>query len=351
MNKAHAYIVAGLGSALFLGVAWLCAFEPEQDAHHTERPAHMTQNTDSDLTGQQLTSTAHSKTTNSAFPAIKGVIEANSSSVNSYNDSSPPSDNLLTQSKLEQLNAIATSIIEKFEQFSTDQALPVEKNVFLLQMFSQQLAEHISASEFDFIESSLGELPEGWSDATRRMLEMYQAEQELLTQVNGKILQDPERFKQELLTKHKEMLGAELYHLISAEDSHLIPKNERLLASDSNQSLAENTAVPTTSSLPNEQQQWIDQWRNQELSEDSLKALLGSKLEPEQVEHVIAMNENEQSWLTKIGDFLDEYRYIEQAGLQGSDEKQMRQELIERHFSEEDQAIAERFLFSLYEVK
>lgn len=107
-----------------------------------------------------------------------------------------------------------------------------------------------------------------------------------------------------------------------------------------------------TTDLPPQEQRLISdnmgvlaRYRAGDLSREQARSSLREQLDAGATDQVMETEANAHEWAQKSESFLAQYQTVVNAGLQGADERQMRAEMIEQHFSEEERAFAELYLF------
>lgn len=216
---------------------------------------------------------------------------------------------------------------------TVEQGLSAHNLMILQQMSARFVAENSAAAEI--------ELPPLFLHALQRLIESERSDQAIQESWQGQIMTDVAGFQAELLAQRKRILGQDLYNRLYAND-------DIEFSSDgySAQYKAEDETLSEEQlALRNEQNQLIEQWQDGQLSETALRRALHTQLSPEETEQVISSAQYENKWQERLKGFLDEYQYVEQAGLSDEDELQMRTELIERYFEPEDYRSVEQFLF------
>lgn len=209
-------------------------------------------------------------------------------------------------------------------------------------MVLQDLAIRIQDSNFQIQDerlwqSSNTDWPEALIHTLQRLTASLHAETALRQTWEKTASQNPEAFREALLSQQKTLLGAELFDKLYAEDTMQID----------DAGLNAHFASPEdpVSAAHQDKLKLLEKWHQNSLSEADLKHALADSLSNEEIEQLIDTGEQQQAWQNQIGKFLDEYRYIELSGISGEDEQQMRQELLEKHFPAENRLIVNQFLF------
>ncbi|MDX1452737.1 MAG: hypothetical protein R3183_09285 [Oleiphilaceae bacterium] len=243
----------------------------------------------------------------------------------------------------ESLTTQLQRILDTFHDVLQPEQAELGHNLMLVQELALRLSELVAPEEFSTILPQLSEaVPESWLPALEKLVQTHAAEEALRQSWQGQILQNVAQYEQEALAQRKAIMGTELYEVFYAPEQMFVASDDGMHGD-----LQEEPATPEMRELKAQQEQWLQQWREQEIGEGELRDRLAASLSQEQIDQLIVMGQQEQAWLEQLGQFLDEYRYIEQAGLTGNDELAMRQELLERHFAAEDRAAAEHFLFGV----
>ena len=221
------------------------------------------------------------------------------------------------------------------------------QNLLLLRELGQRIAEVPVADEAELLSMIGAEAasPELIS-ALQQVVAASRAEQDLYKQWQGKILQAPHAYQQALRASRKTHLGEDLYAALYAADA-IVASTDGFTADQT--PMASDDNAPASDAEPeNKKEKLLQQWQRGESSEQAVREALLADMSEQEVADLFEIAQHEQEWLQRMGQFLDEYHYVEQAGLAGSDEQQLRQELIEKHFAPEDHATVNRFLFGLH---
>lgn len=245
------------------------------------------------------------------------------------------------------LEAEASALSIMVDQLQVDDALSAH-NLLLLRELGQRIAEVPVADEAELLSMIGAEAasPELIS-ALRQLAAASRAEQDLYKQWQGKILQAPHAYQQALTASRKTHLGEDLYTALYAADT-IVASNDGFTA-DWAPKAPEDNAPASNTEPANKKEELLRQWQRGESSEQDVREALLAEMSEQEVDDLFEIAQHEQDWLQRMGQFLDEYHYVEQAGLAGNDEQQLRQELIEKHFSPEDHATVNRFLFGLHQ--
>ncbi len=135
-------------------------------------------------------------------------------------------------------------------------------------------------------------------------------------------LSDPNGFQKELLERQKNILGAEIY-------AHLYERDQMSISDDTYS--GEYVSGETDTSLH--------------------KPFIPDVHTQDTLSQVSETTQLEKAWQNRMRLFLDDYRYVDQAGLTTEDEAQMRHELLARYFAPEDHTTVETFLFGEHAVQ
>lgn len=184
-----------------------------------------------------------------------------------------------------------------------------DHNLMLLREISSRLASNETQA-----------LPEGLPPAFQQtlnaMLTSELRDQELLQEWANQNAGDATKLQKALSEHRKQILGASLYERLYSEDKLEVSQDGY---SAEYAPLAQNTDGNTGSNLG--------------------KTPTVNNLRTETHSYEI-------EWQRRLLLFLDEYQYVEQAGLTDEDERLMRSELLERHFEPEDFEIVNQFIFN-----
>lgn len=213
-----------------------------------------------------------------------------------------------------------------------------EYNLMILKDLAIRFNDFNAQPDFSNLEGS--DWPAEMLDALDRLSKAFEAEssfQQVWLEADNS---NPEDYRKDFLKQQQEILGKALYERVYAEDLMLVDDS----------GLSANYPSEETPSLKTEDHKQrlnvLEQWRQDKLSEAELKTALSDSLSSDEINQLIDTGLHEAQWLEKLDAFLDEYRYIEQSGIIGEDELNMRKELIQKHFTEEDRLIVHQFLFS-----
>lgn len=213
-------------------------------------------------------------------------------------------------------------------------------NLMLLQDLAVRLNEHQSHNPSTLLAHN-AEWPDEFRETLQRLNAALQAEAAFQEAWQQQASKDPHAYREAYLSQQKQILGDALFQKIHAEDTITIDDaglSAHFTSKENNPELQ--------SDAHQKKLQLLQQWHQNELSETELRQELTQSLSSEEINQLIETGSYEANWLTSVEAFLDEYRYIEQAGIIGEDERLMRQELIDKHFSPENRQIANQFLFS-----
>jgi len=190
----------------------------------------------------------------------------------------------------------------------------------------------------------LQQMTEDWPEEVRDMLSRLTKAQQAEVAFQQNLLksagENPQDFRAAFLQQQLQILGPELYKQLHAEDPMQIDE-----AGLSAHFVSANEAPSIKSEAHQHKLTLLKQWQEDELSETDLRAALSDSLDPEEINQLIDTGSHEAAWLSRLDDFLHEYRCIEQSGIVGDDELQLRRELIEKHFQVENREIVNQFLF------
>lgn len=214
-------------------------------------------------------------------------------------------DELLpTEISLDQEEPLLLGIVSSLE---IEQGMS-DHNLMLLREISSRLASNETQT-----------LPEGLPPAFQQTLSaMLKAElrdQELLQAWSKEGAGDITSLQKALSEQRKQILGASLYERLYSEDKLMVSQDgysaEYAPQTQNEGENSESTysSTPTANAVTTETHSYEIEWQR--------RLLL----------------------------FLDEYQYVEQAGLTDEDERLMRSELLERHFEPEDFEIVNQFIF------
>lgn len=129
-------------------------------------------------------------------------------------------------------------------------------------------------------------------------------------------LSDPNGFQKELLEQQKNILGAEIY-------AHLYERDQMSISDDT----------------------YSGEYVSGETDTSSQKPFIPDVHTQDTLAQVSETTQLEKDWQNRMRLFLEDYRYVDQAGLTTEDEAQMRRELLARYFEPEDHTTVETFLF------
>lgn len=183
-----------------------------------------------------------------------------------------------------------------------------ERNLMLLREISSRLA----SNETQTLPENL---PPAFQQTLSAMLNAELHDQELLQAwANGNV-GDATTLQKTLSEHRKQILGASLYERLYSEDKLVV-------------------------SLDGYSAEYAPQSQN---ADDKSDAIHG---QTPTVDNLRTETQSyELEWQRRLLLFLDEYQYVEQAGLTDEDERLMRSELLERHFEPEDFEIVNQFIF------
>ncbi len=267
--------------------------------------------------------------TNNKPPAQSAHQVISSGAAERYELSPAPDENWDASSVREQI----------YDSLHADEGLSGH-NLMVLKDWSQRLSDSLTPAQLDVIWQEYDLLDPQLLAALQQLVGANRAEAELHEEWQGQQLQNVQAFEAELMEARRKQLSPELFAVLyRSEDSFIISE-------DGLQGYMPGPeAVVESGDSENATEALVEKWHAGELSESEFRHALLESLPHDAVEQLIETRLHEQAWLDKLGSFLEEYRYVEYAGLSGEDEMQMRKELIQRHFSTEDQAVVEQFLF------
>lgn len=184
------------------------------------------------------------------------------------------------------------------------------------------------------------EWPSDLRSALQTLVAAKEAERELFSSWQKQIWQNPLGYREALLKQQEQILSPKLFEALFDEDRMVHDKD----GLNANYSDTEDIK-DIDSNLHQQRLKLLEQWQANQLSETELTEALSDSLSSQEIEQLVDMGTQHEQWLAQLGDFLNEYRYIEQSGISGEDEAQARQELIERHFTDENRQVVDQFLF------
>jgi hypothetical protein len=214
-----------------------------------------------------------------------------------------------------------------------------QRNLMILKDLASRLKEATSI-EATLINPHTREWPASMRELLSRLATAQQAEASLQDEWKERAGQDPQSFGEALLTQQQQILGPELFKQLYAEDTMIVDE-----AGLSAHFVSKEDAPSLQSDAHQRTLALLDQWRQEKLNEDALRTALSETLSQEEIDQLTDTGIHETAWLDQVAAFLEEYRYIEQSGIVGDDEQQLRQELIEKHFQAENRVIVNQFLF------
>ncbi len=230
------------------------------------------------------------------------------------------------------------------DQLDAEQGLS-DHNLMLLQELAQRMVDAQAGSASVALSEISAIMPSpALAEALQRIVAAGQKEVALHAQWQGNIMQDVQGYQQALMALRSEVLGAELYSKLYAADLQQVSDDGFSAEVVEAQGEARSTEA-SRSDAHARREALLAQWQAGEVSESVLREALLDDLSEQEVAHLIETGQHERDWLNRMGRFLEEYRYVEQAGLAGDDEQLMRQELIEKHFLPEDHHTVDQFLF------
>lgn len=325
MNVRHVLVIISI--LLALGTIWFTMTEPEpptflketQALPATTSPGNLSKPSDSD----------------NAPPAVLPFHSAltKQTEVETASISAKPQENSLPAEQTE------TLMEQTLQELRLEEGLSAF-NLMLLKDLAMRLNEDQSKDPKPLIATNT-EWPDELIEALQRLSAALQAETAFQEAWQQQASQDPQTFREAFLSEQQQILGTELFQKIHSEDAITIDDaglSAHFKSKEDNPELQ--------SEAHQKKLKLLQQWHLNQLSEAELTRELAQSLSADEINQLIETGTHEAKWLTQIEAFLDEYRYIEQAGIIGEDERQMRRELIEKHFQQENREIANQFLFS-----
>lgn len=324
MNARHVLVIAS--SLLTLGVIWFAMTEP-----YTPSSLKETQVSPATTSAEYLSKPSQSDNTAPEalllIPALPKPTEVEAAT----GDPKTPENNLPSEQTDELLE-------QTLQELRLEEGLS-SFNLMLLKDLALRLNEHQLKNPNALLTRNT-DWPDEFIDTLQRLSAALKAETAFQEAWQQRASQEPLAYREAYLSQQKQILGDDLFQKIHSEDA--ITVDEAGLS-------AYFTSKEDNPELQSEAHQkklkLLQQWHQNQLSEAELRNELAQSLSTDEITQLIDTGTHEAHWLTQIEAFLDEYRYIEQSGIVGEDEQQMRQELIEKHFQPENREIANQFLF------
>ncbi len=304
-----------LGALLVFGTVWtnldpvpLPANEISSNNHqHTDEAGHSRASLPATNESAQTSSSLALEPFFETFPLTGQDAIATQSVEHTRAGIASSSTDAKAQQSAEQGIESAAALFDPFSDTLLIEPSGTQQDIFVLQTLGLALLETMNAAEFAAIKDDLSGISSaGWLDQLERFLHAKEAEDKTFQRWQDQIAMNPEGYKQAHLREQEALLGKPLFNQLYGDEKEFSISAEGL---------------------------------HGELTEQGANSKQVEDLKDSETRQF------EDQWLARLNSFLDDYALIEEAALADSDKQEMKQSLIEKHFSPEEHAIIQHFLF------